>query len=270
MQNTIADPIEISGIGIHSGETVKMKLIPAGINSGIVFRSSAGESVQAKFDNVQCTNMSTKLSNGSFSVDVVEHLMAALWGSSIDNLIMELDGNEVPILDGSAVEFMTFIKKAGLKQLDAKRNIFEVTQTITVCEDDKFVTLSPNKNGLTIDMSIDFEHPAIGKQQIIFNGEDFEKQFAPARTFGFVKDLEYLHRNGLGLGASLENCIGVDEDGIANAEGLRFTDEFVRHKVLDCIGDLFLSGCYLHCHVKAHKTGHKLNNLVLRKLFGKE
>lgn len=268
MQNTIANSIEISGLGIHSGKTVKMILMPAVENSGIVFQSPNGESVQAKFENVHCTNMSTKLSAGSFSVDVVEHLMAALWGSGIDNVRIELDGNEVPVLDGSAIEFMRLIKKAGLKQLAAKRNVFEVTQTITASEGDKYITISPNENGLTIDMCIEFEHQAIGKQQIIFEGRDFEQQFAPARTFGFMQDLDFLHRNGLGLGASLDNCVAVDVDGIANPEGLRFTDEFVRHKVLDCLGDLFLSGHYLQCHVKAYKTGHKLNNLALRQLFG--
>jgi UDP-3-O-[3-hydroxymyristoyl] N-acetylglucosamine deacetylase len=268
MQNTIKKAISISGIGIHSGKEVTADLLPAGEDSGIVFKTSDANSVEAKFDNVTSTNMSTKLSNGQCTVDVVEHLMAALWASNIDNLIIHLNSFEVPILDGSAIEWMKKIRDSGITQQSSKRKILKVRKVVKVSDDDKYVEISPNsKDGIAIDLSIHFEHPAIGIQQILFDGNLFEERFAPARTFGFMKDLEYLHRNGLGLGASLENCIGIDESGIVNPEGLRFDDEFVRHKVLDCIGDLFLSGYHLNCKIRAHKTGHKLNNMVLRKMF---
>jgi UDP-3-O-[3-hydroxymyristoyl] N-acetylglucosamine deacetylase len=269
MQNTISHPITISGIGLHSGKEVTIKLLPAKEDSGIIFKSIDGREIQAKFDNVHSTNMSTKLSNGECTVDLVEHLIAGLWGCNIDNLIIEIDGNEVPIMAGNAREFIDKINKVGIQSQDYARQILKVINEIKVQEDDKYVIISPNNNGLIIDMIIDFEHPAIGKQQFIFDSlqQSFAKEIAPARTFGFVKDLDYLQSNGLALGASLDNCIGLTADGIANSEGLLFPDEFVRHKILDCIGDLFLSGYYLNCRVTAYKPGHKLNNLALKKLF---
>jgi UDP-3-O-[3-hydroxymyristoyl] N-acetylglucosamine deacetylase len=214
--------------------------------------------------------MSTKLANNNCSIDVVEHLMAALWSTNIDNLIIEVDNIEIPICDGSAIDWIREIKSAGILQQSEKRKVLRVEKTLEVREEDKYVIISPNTNpGIIIDLSIDFENKVIGKQRITFdsNKDSFEEGFGSARTFGFVKDLEYLHSKGLGLGASLDNCIGVSEDGIANPEGLRFKDECVRHKVLDCIGDLFLSGYYMNCKVEAYKTGHKMNNMILQKLF---
>lgn len=270
MQHTIARPISVTGIGIHSGKEVTANLMPGDEDNGIVFRTSDGNAVEAKFDNVISTNMSTKLSNGSCEVDVVEHLMAALWASNIDNLIIHLNSFEVPILDGSAAEWIKNIKEAGVSQQNSKRKNLKVQKSIKVYDNDKYVLILPNeKEGLLVDLSIEFDHKAIGNQHASFDSiiHSFEELFAPARTFGFIKELEYLHRNGLGLGASLDNCIGVDEEGVANPEGLRFEDEFVRHKVLDCIGDLFLSGYHLNCKINAYKTGHKLNNMALRKMF---
>lgn len=269
MQTTIKQTTTISGIGLHSGKAVTMVLTPAEVNTGIVFRTADGKQVEAKFDNVQSTNMSTKLSNGECTVDLVEHLMAGLWGCNIDNVMIDIDSNEVPIMSGSSKNFIDEVMKVGIISQSIPRKILQIKEAIEVREDDKYVIISPNDNGLVIDMTIDFEHPLIGRQQFIFNGSHqlFREEIAPARTFGFVKDLDYLHKNGLGLGASLDNCIGLTEDGIANQDGLLFPDEFVRHKILDCIGDLFLSGYYLNCNVKAYKTGHKLNNLALRKLF---
>lgn len=270
MQNTIAKTISISGVGIHSGREVTAHLMPAAADSGILFKTSDGSSVEAKFDNVISTNMSTKLSNGVVDVDVVEHLMAALWGSNIDNLIVHLNSSEVPILDGSSVEWIRQIKQTEITQQNSERKILKVKKSVSISDGDKYVEISPNnKDGILIDLSIHFDHPAIGMQQVSFDSSQhsFEELFAPARTFGFMKELDYLHSNGLALGASLENCIGLDETGIANPEGLRFNDEFVRHKVLDCVGDLFLSGYQLNCKVRAHKSGHKLNNMVLRQMF---
>jgi UDP-3-O-[3-hydroxymyristoyl] N-acetylglucosamine deacetylase len=267
MQNTVAKPTIISGVSMHSGQQVTMKLIPSNENSGIVFRDKNGHYIQARFDNVHSTNMSTKLSDGQCSVDLVEHLMAGLWGIGIDNLIVELDSIEVPICDGSAKVFLDEIIKVGIQRQNVPRKIFTVTEEIKVTDNDKYVIISPNNDGLIIDMTIDFTHNVIGRQQFIFDStkHSFADDIAPARTFGFIKDLDQLHQNGLALGASLDNCIGLIDDSVANT--LRFKDEFVRHKILDCIGDLFLSGYYLHCKVVAYKTGHKLNNIALRRLF---
>lgn len=269
MQSTIKKSTTISGIGLHSGKVVTIKLLPGKENQGIVFRTANGKEVEAKFDNVQSTNMSTKLSNGQVIVDLVEHLMAGIWGCNIDNLVIEIDGPEVPIMAGNSKGFIDEIMKVGVVEQDSPKKILKVKEEIEIREDDKYVIISPNEDGLIIDMTIDFDHPMIGRQQLTFNSskDSFFNEIAPARTFGFVKELEYLHKNGLGLGASLDNCIGLTEDGIANPEGLIFPDEFVRHKILDCIGDLFLSGYYLDCRVTAYKTGHKLNNLALKKLF---
>lgn len=268
MQNTVYKEVVIIGIGLHSGRKVTMKLLPAPENSGIVFTNSYGE-IKAKFDNVYSTNMSTKLSNGQTNIDLVEHLMAGLWGANIDNLIVELDNIEVPILDGSARVFIDEINKVGIRSQNAPRKTLKVTEEIKVCEEDKYVAISPNDNGLIIDMTIDFDHKLIGRQRFVFDSskESFLDEIAPARTFGFVNDLDNLNKSGLALGASLENCIGLTDNGIANGEGLLFPNEFVRHKILDCIGDLFLSGYYLKARVTAYKSGHRLNNIALRKLF---
>ncbi len=271
MQRTIGRKAQVSGIGIHSGKPVTTNLLPADINNGIAFKAADGSIIKANFDNVYTTNMSTKIANNNCSIDVVEHLMAALWCTGIDNLIVEVDNVELPIGDGSSTDWVREIKSAGILDQSEKRKILRVEKTLEIREEDKYIIISPNDNpGIIIDVSIDFAHPTIGQQSIIFdsNKDCFEDEFAPARTFGFVQDLEYLHSQGLGLGASSDNCVGVDhEDGIINPEGLRFKDEFVRHKVLDCIGDLFLSGYYLNCRVKGYKTGHKMNNMIITKLF---
>jgi UDP-3-O-[3-hydroxymyristoyl] N-acetylglucosamine deacetylase len=269
MQTTIKQSTAISGIGLHSGGAVTITLKPTDPDRGIVFTTSNGRAIEARFDNVQSTNMSTKLSSEEFTVDLVEHLMAALWGCNIDNLIIEIDSYEVPIMSGNAKSFVDEIMKVGIITQNIPKKTLQIKETIEVREDDKYVIIMPNTSGLVIDMTIDFDHPLIGRQQFIFDSlkTSFIDEIAPARTFGFMKDLEYLHKNGLGLGASLDNCIGLTEDSIANKDGLLFPDEFVRHKILDCIGDLFLSGYYLNCHITAYKTGHKLNNLALQKLF---
>jgi UDP-3-O-[3-hydroxymyristoyl] N-acetylglucosamine deacetylase len=269
MQTTIKTAVSLSGIGLHSGKNVNLKLIPAEKDMGIVFRKNNGQSIEARFDNVQSTNMSTKLSNSHCTVDLVEHLMAGLWGCNIDNLIIDIDANEVPIMMGNAKSFIDKIMKVGIIEQDALKKKFKIKNPIEVREDDKYVIIKPNDKGLIIDMTIDFDHPLIGKQRFIFDSlkNSFIDEIAPARTFGFMRDLEYLNKNGLGLGASLDNCIGLTDDSIANENGLIFPDEFVRHKILDCIGDLFLSGYYLDCHLIAYKPSHKLNNIALRELF---
>lgn len=271
MQNTVEKEVVIIGIGLHSGRKITMKLLPAPENSGIVFRNSYGE-VKAKFDNVHSTNMSTKLLNGHSTIDLVEHLMAGLWGANIDNVIVELDSIEVPILDGSARGFIDEIMKVGTRSQAEPKKVFKVKSEIKVCEEDKYVVISPSDSGLVIDMTIDFDHKAIGCQRFIFDSskDSFVNEIATARTFGFMKDLDHLHNSGLALGASLKNCIVLTDDKIANSEGLLFPNEFVRHKILDCIGDLFLSGYYLEGRVTGYKSGHKLNNMALKKLFEAE
>ncbi len=271
MQKTVEKEVVIIGIGLHSGKEVTMRLLPAKENSGIVFRNGYGE-VKALFNNVHSTNMSTKLLNGQSTVDLVEHLMAGLWGANIDNVIVELDSIEVPILDGSARRFIDAIMNAGTRSQSEPKKVFKVKSEVKVCEEDKYLVISPNENGLVIDMTIDFPHNAIGYQRFVFDSSkaSFINEIAPARTFGFMKDLNYLHNSGLALGASLKNCIVLTDDKVANSEGLFFPNEFVRHKILDCIGDLFLSGYYLEGKITGYKSGHKLNNMALKKLFEAE
>lgn len=269
MQNTIKTLIEITGIGLHSGKISKIHLIPAQENTGIVFQSECESiKINANFSNIICTNMSTKLAYKHFSVNVVEHLMAALWCAKIDNLIIKIYGTEIPILDGSAIEFVQLIHNAGIVQQTQPRKTLKIIKEVKICIDDKYLILSPNEHSeISIDMTINFAHEKIGLQNIIYDDYDinFITEFAPARTFGFVKELQYLQNQGLALGASINNCIGIDDVNVLNE--LRFSNEFVRHKVLDCIGDFFLSGYRLNCTIQAYKSGHHLHNLALNSLF---
>ncbi len=272
-QQTIGRETQLYGIGIHSGKNVNMSLLPAEVDTGVVFVVHDNE-IKATFDNVSSTNMSTTLTNNHCKIDVVEHFMAALWGTGIDNIVVVLNANELPIFDGSAYPFVNTIMSSGIIKQSSARKILHVKQEVAVTEGDKYIKLIPHKNvckcnNITIDMTIDFAHPTIGRQHMLYDSKSnsFIDEISNARTFGFISDLEMLHKNGLGLGASLGNCIAIDENGLMNEEGLRFNDEFVRHKILDCIGDLFLSGYNISCDVIGYKTGHKLNNLALHKLF---
>jgi len=273
-QNTIGNIVSCSGIGLHSGRTVSMQLLPAAEDSGIVFRqvddqdNIIGE-VRASYENVTSTMMSTNISSPDqkISIATVEHLMAAFWGCGIDNVIVKINGNEVPIMDGSSSYFVFMIECAGIRHQKKYRKILEITNKVELHYGDAFVIIEPSDE-FRIDLGIDFAHPLIQKQDFHFDqNSNFKMDIARARTFGFEKDVEKLRSIGLAKGGSLDNAIVVGEDNILNPQGLRFNDEFVRHKILDSIGDMYLSGYHIKGAIKAAKSGHALNNMLLKKLF---
>ncbi len=273
-QQTINQPLEVYGVGLHSGIKVSIKLLPAEADYGIKFLRTdlkKNNLIDALWSNVTNTLMSTTISNNfGVSVSTVEHLMSALSGLHIDNLLIEIDGPEVPIMDGSSKVFVELIDKIPLKKLNKKRKTIKIKQKIKVQKDDSFIELLPN-NQFSIDFQIDFPSPLISKQSCqlqLVNG-NYKTDIASARTFGFERDVNKLRSNGLALGGSLNNAVVVGEDKILNSEGLRFRDEFVRHKILDSIGDLYLAGAPIQGYFNGNKSGHYLNNLLLKTLFSK-
>ena len=271
-QQTLAKPLVIHGVGLHSGVKVKIKLIPAEADYGIKFlRTDLKQNnlINAIWSNVSNTQLSTTISNNfGVSVSTVEHLMSALSGLHIDNVKIEIDGPEVPIMDGSSKNFVELIDENSLKILNKTRKIIKIKKKIIVEKDDSSIELSPN-NQFSIDFQIDFPSPLISKQSCqlqLING-NYKTDIASARTFGFEKDVDRLRSIGLALGGSLNNAVVVGDDKILNSEGLRFKDEFVRHKILDSIGDLYLAGSPIQGYFNGNKSGHFLNNLLLKTLF---
>ena len=271
-QQTIAKPLSISGIGLHTGVDVSMKLFPAEANYGIKFiRKDLDDNnvIEAIWSNVTSTKLSTTISNKhGVSVSTIEHLMSALSGLHIDNIKIEINGPEVPIMDGSSINFVNLIDSTSIKKLYKKRKILKVKQNIKVERDTSFVELKPNSQ-FSIDFEIDFPSKLVSQQSCqlqLVNG-NYKTDIASARTFGFEKDVDMLRSNGLALGGSLENAVVVGETKILNSDGLRFEDEFVRHKILDSIGDLYLAGSPIQGYFLGNKSGHHLNNLLLRSLF---
>ncbi|MFV1998139.1 MAG: UDP-3-O-acyl-N-acetylglucosamine deacetylase [Acidiferrobacterales bacterium] len=272
-QTTLREPISFVGVGLHSGSKVSMTLRPAAENTGAVFvrkdaPSGQGE-VPAIWYNVFETHMSTAITNEyGYSVNTIEHLMAAFRGCGIDNVVIELDGPEVPILDGSALPYCTIIESAGKQIQNSPRRAIWIRKPITVHKGDKYAILVPDDRS-RITVEIDFPGTMIGQQKRsidLVNGS-FARELAGARTFGFANDVESMLESGLALGGSLRNAILVDGDHVVNPEGLRFADEFVRHKILDCLGDLSLVGMPIFGHYLSHKPGHDLNNSLIRKLY---
>ena len=271
-QQTLLEPLEINGVGLHSGVNVKIKLIPAETDYGVKFvRTDLKQNniIHALWSNVTNTQLSTTISNNfGANVSTVEHLMSALSGLHIDNLRIEIDGPEVPIMDGSSKNFVELIDKNSLKIQNKKRKIIKIKKKIKVEKDDSSIELVPNKH-FSIDFQIDFPSPLISKQSCqlqLING-NYKTDIASARTFGFEKDVDRLRSIGLALGGSLNNAVVVGESKILNSEGLRFKDEFVRHKILDSIGDLYLAGSPIQGYFNGNKSGHYLNNLLLKTLF---
>ena len=271
-QQTLLEPLEINGVGLHSGVNVKIKLIPAETDYGVKFvRTDLKQNniIHAIWSNVTNTQLSTTISNNfGANVSTVEHLMSALSGLHIDNLRIEIDGPEVPIMDGSSKNFVELIDKNSLKIQNKKRKIIKIKKKIKVEKDDSSIELVPNKH-FSIDFQIDFPSPLISKQSCqlqLVNG-NYKTDIASARTFGFEKDVDKLRSIGLALGGSLNNAVVVGENKILNNEGLRFKDEFVRHKILDSIGDLYLAGAPIQGYFSGNKSGHYLNNLLLKTLF---
>lgn len=270
-QTTIAQTVLISGIGLHSGQRIHMTLRPAEAGTGIVFHRKFPDrtvSIPARAENVVDTRMATVLGSGTTRISTVEHLMAALTASGIDNLQIEIDGDEVPIMDGSAAPFLSLLDHAGLRKLASSRRFLAIRKPVSVIDGEKRVSIIPSRF-FRITFDIAFDHPCIALQQrsVKVSRELFRRDLAPARTFGFLRDVEQLKAAGLARGGSLENAIVIDEERILNPEGLRFQDEFVRHKILDAIGDLSLIGYPLLGHVRAFKAGHDINHKLVEKVL---
>ena len=272
-QTTLANDIELTGTGVHTGAPASITLCPSEADSGIRFvvEDGAGQSVvlPADYRAVSNTTLCTVLSNGNGSaVATVEHLMAALRGLSVDNVLIEIDSGEVPILDGSSKPFVDAIDDAGIHVLDSPRRFIKVLNPVKVSEGTAWAEICPH-DGFHLDVEIDFDSPMIGRQhvEIEVTPASFRNELARARTFGFMSDVEKLWAAGLALGASLENTVAIGKDRIINQEGIRFPDEFVRHKALDAVGDLALSGAPLLCAYRSSRGGHKLNHRALKTLL---
>lgn len=264
-QYTLKRPVSCCGVGLHAGRTVNLTIKPAQANTGIRFCRTdldSDRTVPARMDQVVDTTLATTLGNGTASVSTTEHLLAALSGFGIDNAEIELDSYEVPIMDGSAGPFIHLLAKGGRKKQSALRRILRITSPVTYTEGDKSIRIEPYE-GFKVTGRIDFDGDLIGDQiySIEVNKERFRKEIAQARTFGFVEQVENLWAKGMALGGTLESVIAIHWDGrsILNEEGLRFDNEFVRHKVLDLIGDLALLGCPVLGHVIAERSGHSLH-----------
>lgn len=274
-QRSIKNKISCFGIGLHSGTFVNMTLLPAAPDTGILFRrvdvnKKIIGNVRAEYDLVSTTFLGTNLvsKDGKIKIATVEHLMAALWGCGIDNIIIEVDSDELPIMDGSSDHFVFMIECAGIVEQNISRRFIEILKKVEVLEGDAKASISPNGD-FTVQMDISFNDNVIANQSHSFfaSTSSFKVELAKARTFGFLKDVEKLKQLGLIKGGSLDNAIVVDDDKVLNDNGLRFHDEFVRHKVLDSIGDLYLSGARIMGHFYGVKSGHSLNNKLLKTLF---
>lgn len=269
-QRTIAKSVEIVGVGLHKGVPVKMRLEPLDENQGIIFyRSDEAISIPLKIENVVDTKMATVIGKDGVVVSTIEHLLSAVYAYGIDNLRVVLDNDEVPILDGSSSGYCMLIDEAGIKKQSASKKVIKVKKEVEVkTEDGKKVVLKPS-NHIIYDFSIDFENPVIGEQNYHFDYtiEDYKENISKARTFGFLHEVQYLRSIGLAQGGSLENAIVVDEDKVLNPEGLRYDNEFVRHKILDAIGDMSLLGYTLIGEYDAHAGSHHLNHLLTKKLY---
>lgn len=272
-QQTIKTAISCRGVGLHSGEPVAMTLHPAPAGHGVVFRRTdldeGSNEIPARYDAVTNTTLCSTITNESgASVATIEHLMSAIAGLGIDNLLVELDGPEVPVMDGSAEPFAFLLDCAGTIEQDTPRKAIRILRDVTVNTGSSTVTISPADEFL-VEMVIDFNSEAIGRQSLAVEVSPalFRSDIAKARTFGFLHEVEAMRKAGLGRGGSLENAVVIDGDRVMNDEGLRFADEFVRHKILDCIGDLALAGYPILGHVVADKAGHAINNKLLHAVF---
>ena len=273
MQHTVQNIIKFSGIGLHTGQPVNVRIMPSDADTGIRFVRTdlPGSSfIKAVSENVISTSYATTIGVNGASVSTIEHLMAAFYGMGVDNALVEIDGPEVPIMDGSAVDFIAMIESSGLTPLPALRQYLVIKKPIRVSEDDKYIYLLPADDmEFTIDYSIDFAHTFLNKQSFarLFSKDVFRKELGSARTFGFLKDVEALRANGLARGGSLDNAIVISDNSILNEGGLRYPDEFVRHKVLDMMGDIALVGAPVIGQLVAYRSGHSLNHKLAQKVL---
>ncbi|MCK5718306.1 MAG: UDP-3-O-acyl-N-acetylglucosamine deacetylase [Thiomargarita sp.] len=272
-QRTLKNKVSATGIGLHSGEKVRLTLKPAPINTGIIFKRvdlTVPVDIVAHARNVGDTRLSTTLVNGSVKISTVEHLLAALAGLGIDNAYIEVDASEIPIMDGSAGPFIYLIQSAGIEKQQAPKTYIRIIQAVQVKIDNKWARFDPF-NGFKINLRIDFDHPVLKRNcqhiDIDFSQTTFVKEVSRARTFGFKHEFEFLRANNLALGGGLHNAIVIDDYHILNKGGLRYEDEFVRHKVLDAVGDLFLIGSGIIGAFSGYQSGHELNNKLLHALL---
>ena len=270
-QRTLMNEVGCTGIGLHTGEKVKINLRPAPPNSGIKFVRTdlkGHPEVEVRFDNVFDTTLATTIGTNGCKVSTIEHLMAAFFGLGIDNAVVELDGPEVPIMDGSAAPFVFLIKSGDVREQKSPKQFIIIKKPFKVDDGNRSVCIYPSKE-LKITYMIDFQHPLLRNQEyeLTFSGRDFIREISTARTFGFMKDVETLKKNGFARGGSLDNAVVIDDFRIINEGGLRFDDEFVRHKILDFIGDISIVGSPIIGHFVIKKSGHFLNQHMLRKLM---
>ena len=272
-QRTLKALVSAAGVGLHTGQKVRMTLRPAPADSGIVFRRvdlAVPVDIPARADLVGETRLSSCLVHEQVKVYTVEHLMSALGGLGVDNAFVDLDAPEVPIMDGSAAPFVLLLQHAGIAEQQAAKKFLRVTRRVEVADGDKWARLEPYE-GYKLAFSIDFRHPVIERStqsvSVDFAESSYLKEIARARTFGFMHDVEDLRESGLALGGGLDNAVVLDEYRVLNSDGLRFADEFIRHKLLDAIGDMYLLGRPLLAAFSAHKSGHALNNRLLRALL---
>ena len=272
-QRTIKTAIAITGIGLHSGKSVDLEFHPQPVNTGIIFERSdiiGCKPIPASAFLVQDTMMSSNLVFGGTRVGTVEHLLSAIAGVGVDNLLIRVSASEIPIMDGSASPFVGLLLQAGFVEQEAAKKFLKILKPVRVKVDDKWAELRPF-NGFELNFEIDFDHPAFDKNhqyaQLNFSTQNFIEELSSARTFGFLNDIEALRSNNLALGGSMDNAIVIDDDKVLNTEGLRFADEFVRHKILDALGDLYLIGYPSLGRFNAYKSGHALNNLLVREIL---
>lgn len=261
-QRTIKEPVEVIGIGLHKGEPIKLRLEPLGRDAGIVFyREDLALTIPLSPSAVVDTQMATVIGNEKGTISTIEHFLSAVYAYGIDNLRVIVDGNEMPIMDGSAASFCLLLDEAGVKKQEGLKEIIRIKKSVEVRDGDKFVRLEPSQSA-TFDFAIDFEHPVIGKQSQFcsFGTKPFIEEIARARTFGFARDIQYLQSINLALGASLNNAIGLDDDKVLNPEGLRFENEFARHKILDAMGDMMVTGHNILGTYSSFAGSHKLNH----------
>ena len=272
-QRTLNNVVSTTGVGLHNGEKVTINLLPAAINTGITFKRTDltnAPLIRATPNAVHDTRMCSALEQDGVRVSTVEHLMSALAGLGVDNILIEVSASEIPIMDGSAGPFIFLLQQAGIVEQESAKKFIKIKKTVTVIEEDKWVKFEPY-HGFKMDFTIDFAHPVFENSgsnvKIDFKDNTYIKDISRARTFGFMHEVEYLRANGLARGGSLDNAIVLDEYRILNRGGLRYQDEFAKHKVLDAIGDLYMLGHPLLGAFTAYKSGHALNNKLLRALL---
>lgn len=275
-QRTLKNVIRATGVGLHTGKKVFLTLRPAAANTGIIFRRvdiTPAVEIAANPNNVGDTKLSTTLIKDHVRISTVEHLLSALAGFGIDNAYIDLSADEVPIMDGSAGPFVFLVQSAGVEEQNASKQFLRIKKRVRVEDGDKWAMFEPF-NGFKVGFTIEFNHPAFNEEncsaEIDFSTTSYVKEVSRARTFGFMRDVELLRENNLALGGSLDNAVVVDDYRVLNEDGLRYEDECVKHKILDAIGDLYLLGHSLIGAFQGHKSGHELNNHLLKKLLGTE